>query len=97
MSYSLHPEAEQELASASAFYKEQAGLALANAFLAEFERVAKMLVSNPDLGTPVANGLRIHPFRRFPYSVIYRSAPQGLLILVIGHQHRRPSYWRGRA
>ncbi|HXS19287.1 MAG TPA: type II toxin-antitoxin system RelE/ParE family toxin [Polyangiaceae bacterium] len=97
MSYSLHPEAEQELASASAFYKEQAGLALATAFLAEFERVAEVLVQNPNLGTPVSNGLRIHPFRRFPYSVVYRSLPKGIVILVIGHQHRRPRYWQGRS
>ena len=97
MTYSLHPEAEEELASAAAFYKEHAGLVLANAFLAEFERVAKLLVQLPELGTPTASGLRIHPFRRFPYSVVYRATPEGPRILVVGHQHRRPNYWRGRA
>jgi hypothetical protein len=37
------------------------------------------------------------PFRRFPYSIVYRGVPEGLRILVVGHQHRRPSYWRGRS
>ena len=96
MTYSLHPDAEKELTAAAAFYKERAGAALALAFLAEFERVAKLLVQNPELGTPASGPRRIYPFQRFPYSVVYRAAPEGLRILVIGHQHRRPNYWRGR-
>ena len=39
MTYSLHPGAEQDLASALDFYKEQAGLVVAGHFLEEFERV----------------------------------------------------------
>jgi plasmid stabilization system protein ParE len=95
VSFQLHPEAEQELAAAAEFYKEQAGFALAAAFLAEFERVAKLLVKNPEIGTPEKE-LRIHPFRRFPYSVVYRVLPEGIRILVVGHQNRRPKYWRSR-
>ena len=96
MSYSLHPQAEQELADAAAFYEERAGAALARTFLSEFERVATLLMQNPNLGTPAEGPYRIYPLRRFPYSVVYRSANEGLRILVVGHQHRRPSYWRGR-
>ena len=96
MSYSLHPEAEAELAAAAAFYKQQAGVALASAFLAEFGRVAGLLVSNPGLGTPTIGELRVHPMRRFPYSLAYRAVGQSERILVVGHQHRRPGYWRER-
>ena len=96
MSYSLHPQAEQELADAAAFYEERAGAALARTFLSEFERVATLLMQNPNLGTPADGPYRIYPLRRFPYSVVYRSANEVLRILVVGHQHRRPSYWRGR-
>lgn len=42
--YRLHPEAAEELRHAVAFYREQGGIALARAFLAEFERVAALLV-----------------------------------------------------
>ena len=66
MSYSLHPEAETELAAAAAFYKQQAGVALASAFLAEFVRVADLLVGNPGLGTSTESKLRVYPLRRFP-------------------------------
>jgi len=95
VSFSLHPRAEQELADAAAFYEERAGAALARTFLSEFERVVALLIQNPNLGTPASGPFRIHPLRRFPYSVVYRSANEGLRILV-AHQHRRPSYWRGR-
>lgn len=96
MSYSLHPEAEAELTTAAAFYKQQAGVALAFAFLAEFARVAGLLVGNPGLGTRTEGELRVYPLRRFPYSLVYRAAGTGVRILVVGHQHRRPGYWRGR-
>ena len=97
MSYSLHPEAEAELAAGAVFYKQQAGVALASAFVAEFTRVAGLLVGNPGLGTPAEGELRVYPLRRFPYSLVYRVVGIGVCILVVvGHQHRRPGYWRSR-
>lgn len=95
--YLLHPLAAQELAEAARFYKERAGSALVRSFLAEFERVANLLCSNADFGTPLEGGRRSFPLRRFPYSLIYRTKPEGdLLILAVGHQSRRPGYWRRR-
>ena len=96
MTYSLHPEAARELEDAFNFYREQGGSRLAQAFLAEFERVAILLVSNPDFGTPSSGGRRSFPLRRFPYSLIYRGLSADVRILVVGHQHRKPGYWRGR-
>lgn len=97
MSYVVLPAAEQELASALEFYRQRGGRALAEAFVAEFERLARLLVSNPHLGTLAAQGLRIHPLRRFPYSIVYRVTSERIEVLVVGHHHRRPRYWRGRA
>lgn len=96
MTYSLHPEAEAELLTAASFYKQQAGPGLAAAFLAEFEQVASLLVENPGFGTPVGDELRVFPFRRFPYSLVYRAIGAEIRVLVVGHQHRRPGYWRPR-
>ena len=73
MNYSLHPEATRELEDTFNFYREQGGSKLAQAFLAEFERVAILLVLNPDFGTPTSGSRRSFPLRRFPYSLIYRS------------------------
>ena len=96
MTYSFHPEAEAELLEASSFYKSEGGRGVAQLFLSEVVRVADLLVSNPGFGTPVGGTRRSFPLKRFPYSVIYRATNDGIRILVIGHQHRRPGYWRGR-
>lgn len=96
MTYSFHPEAEKELVEAFAFYRERGSNAVARAFLDELGRVASLLAANPSFGTPIGGGRRTFPLRRFPYSLIYRPAENGVRVLVVGHQHRKPGYWRGR-
>lgn len=92
MSYSLHPGAEQDIANALDFYSEQAGRAVAERFLEEFERVANFLVEHPELGTPTTKGRRMFPLKVFPYSVVYRDLESGIRILIVRHQHRKPGY-----
>ena len=58
MIYLLHPEAAKELEDAFTFYREQGGNRLAHAFLSEFERVAQLLLLNPDFGTTSSSGRR---------------------------------------
>lgn len=96
MTYSFHPEAQTELLEASSFYRSEGGLGLAQLFVSEVERVAELLVANPGFGTPVGGTRRSFPLKRFPYSVIYRATGEGIRILVVSHQHRRPGYWRSR-
>ena len=43
MSHWLHPAAEAELGDAAVYYAEHASLAIAEAFLAEYERVRDLL------------------------------------------------------
>ena len=92
MTYSLHPGAEHDIANALDFYKEQAGFVVAERFLEEFERVVKLLIEYPDLGTPTTKGRRIFPLKFFPYSLVYRSLKSGIRVLIVRHQHRKPSY-----
>jgi len=96
MTYSLHPGAEHDVADALDFYSEQAGPAVAKRFLEEFERVAKLLVEHPSLGTPTTRGRRTFPLKVFPYSVIYRNLESSIRILIVRHQHRKPGYAGGR-
>ena len=44
MTYTLHPGAEHDISNALDFYSEQASFVVAERFLEEFERVAKLLV-----------------------------------------------------
>jgi hypothetical protein len=63
VTYSLHPGAEQDIADALDFYREQAGVLIAQRFLSEFERIAQLLVEHPDIGTPTSKGRRVFPLR----------------------------------
>ena len=97
MKRTLHPGAEQDLADAIDFYLSNAGPALASRFLDEFERVAELLATHPEIGTPATSGRRRFPLRMFRYSVVYRADQDALRILVVRHQHRQPGFGGGRA
>jgi toxin ParE1/3/4 len=97
VSYWLHCAAEAELASAADYYAEHANAAIAAAFMTEFERVAALLAGNQQLGTLADEGLRTHPFKRFPYLLVYREDPDGPRVFAVAHQHREPEYWMERA
>ncbi|WP_239186582.1 type II toxin-antitoxin system RelE/ParE family toxin [Candidatus Nitrotoga sp. HW29] len=92
MIYSLHPGAEQDITYALDFYNEHAGPVVAERFLEEFERIAKLLVKHPGLGIPTTRGRRTFPLKIFPYSVIYRNLESSIRILIVRHQHRKPGY-----
>lgn len=96
MSFFLSQEAEEELAEAIAFYKEQASTSVANAFLSEFIRAARLVAENPGLGKPTSRGRRLFPLHRFPYSLVYRAEDDGVRIGAVAHHSRRPGYWRTR-
>lgn len=92
------PLALAELREAAAFYTDRAGAELGLAFVAEFERVAKIIQANPMAGTAVRVNRLAYPFRRFPYSVMYYQAQDGeLRIIAVAHQRRRPNYWAKRS
>jgi len=96
MTYSLHSGAEHDVANALDFYSEHAGPAVADGFLDEFERVVKLLVEYPGIGTPTTSGRRSFPLKVFPYAVVYRNLESSIRILIVRHQHRKPGYAGGR-
>jgi len=93
----LHPDAEAELGEAAVYYATHASLAIAHAFLAEFERVRDLLIENQYRGPHGEDGLRVFHLDRFPYTVIYEPDDQaGPQIYAVAHQHRAPGYWLAR-
>ncbi len=65
-------------------------------FLEEFERITKLLVEHPGLGTPTTGGRRTFPLKVFPYLVVYRNLETGIRILIVRHQYRKPGYTGSR-
>ena len=97
MSYTLHRGAEADLLEAARFYRREGGPRLASRFLAEFERVAELLVQFPGLGTPAGDDRRKHALKDFPYSVIYReTSPGKIRVLVVRGQRRDPGHGENR-
>lgn len=96
MNFWLHPEATEDLREAAGFYRENAGSALSQAMLAEFEHSVGLLLQYPGLGAKWRQGKRRLVMRRFPYSVIYAVVRDQIRILAVAHHGRWPSYWRGR-
>lgn len=93
----VHPAATADLNIAATFYSERANKQLGLAFIAEFEKAALFLSSNPELGVEWVSGTRRFIMRRFPFNIVYRLFPDHLYIIAIAHQRRRPDYWRQRA
>lgn len=92
MNRSIHPEAEQDVADAFAYYEKLASTELAERFLKELERVAVLLIDNPGFGTPKTKSKRMFPLKGFPYSVVYQATDTDFRILVVRHQNRRSSF-----
>lgn len=94
--YTLHPKAAQDITHAFDFYEKEAGQPVAQAFLSEFQRVARLVAQVPGLGTPISKGRKTFPLRIFPYSIVYRVDSATIQILVVRHQRRRPNYGNTR-
>lgn len=97
MKISLNAQAEIELVEGATYYAREANPEIANAFISEFDRSAKLLGEFPKLGSTWRGRIRRLPLRRFPYSIVYYLRDSEVRILAIAHQRRRPGFWRGRS
>jgi len=96
VNYWLHPEAREDLREAAEFYRDNAGAALSQSVLAEFEHSVNLPLEHPRLGSKWRYGKRRLVMRLFPFSVIYTVVDDQLRILAVAHHSRRPGYWRTR-
>jgi len=95
INYSFHPDADVELQEAALFYETRVD-GLGKSFAAEVERTISLVRQFPEAGTPDARDCRRVVVARFPYSVVYRQMRDGIVIVAVAHQRRRPGYWRRR-
>jgi len=90
-----HPEADEELEAAALWYEErQAGLG--DAFLDQFERTLRRIMTEPERWSKVHGDNRKLNFERFPYAIVYSLSPDAIYIKAVMHLHRRPFYWLPR-
>lgn len=90
------PEAEAEVADATAWYAAQGGRALAGRFTQALRSVIADIQSAPQSHREIRPGLRKCNLHRFPYRVVYAIEGADILVVAVMHQHQRPDYWRAR-
>jgi plasmid stabilization system protein ParE len=93
--YQLLRRAEFELEDARQFYRAESP-DLGNRFLDEFESVMERLGRFPESSPRLSRRLRVARLSVFRFNVIYQIKPDVILVVAVGHQSRKPGYWRGR-
>jgi len=66
MKVKLHPGAENDIREAAAFYEREGSPVLAARFIAEFKRLASLLIEHPNIGSPRSKGRRGFAMSVFP-------------------------------
>ena len=69
MKVTLHPGAEKDIEEAAAFYEREGSAILAARFVAEFKRLAGLVVQQPGIGSPRSKGRRGFAISVFPYTI----------------------------
>jgi toxin ParE1/3/4 len=93
----FHPAAEEEMFATADWYDERTGGG--DDFLDAVENTIDGIAAAP-WRWPVAKSVKPATRRRvmsgYQYSIFYRIDDEGVLIVAIAHQSRRPRYWKGR-
>jgi toxin ParE1/3/4 len=91
----LHEDADLELNDATDYYDRESD-GLGSAFIDEVQSGFDRIRAYPDAAVELARGVRKLVLARFPYALVYEVRDDGIRILAIAHQRKRPYYWRGR-
>lgn len=89
--------AQAELDEAFEWYEMQRP-GLGHDFISETDATIRRICLNPEAYTGVDRDVRRALVKRFPYGVMfgYDQAAEMVLIVAIGHLHRKPFYWSER-
>ena len=91
-----HAQAATEFEAAVDYYFVKAGAEVAGDFRNEVANVTNRLRIHPEIGIRVRHQARRFSLHGYPYNLIYRLAPETIIIVALAHQRRRPGYWVGR-
>jgi toxin ParE1/3/4 len=91
----VHPEARREFNDAIDYYERESpglGLLFTNEVDSGFARIHEF----PDAAPLVAKRARRLVLAKFPFSLIYETREDCLMVLAVAHHRKRPYYWRVR-
>ena len=96
MNIILIPPADKELEEAIDYYNDQLA-GLGEQFYRSFLDTVGYIFQTPDTWRKIGANTRRINIKRFPYLILYVHDEQDILITCIAHQHRKPTYYMGRA
>ncbi len=95
MKFEILQIALNEIKDAKEWYEtENEGLGIR--FEDEVRGIMRQIVICPKLATEIELGYYRRFVKVFPYKVIYKVDPDLVLVLAVGHNHRHPTFWKGR-
>lgn len=86
------PAREEFLAEVAYYNEVQRGAR----FVAAVEEATTRALAFPLAGSPAELNTRRVLIKDFPFSIIYRPEPDGIVVFAVVHHSRLPGYWRGR-
>ena len=95
MTFSFHPEAEEEFNQAIEYYENNAS-GLGYDFSIEVYSAIQNIVNFPTAWPIIEEDMRRCLVKRFPYGVIYSVEDGVVFILAVMHLRRHPDYWKNR-
>ena len=84
--------AREEYLREVAYYSES-GVGLGTRFGAAVEEATARALAFPMAGSPWTRETRRVFLKGFPFSLIYRPEPEGIVVFAVAHSARRPRYW----
>ena len=81
---------------AEVIYYSEAEAGLGARFNAAVEEAAARALAFPQSGSPSRSNTRRVLVNGFPFSLVYRLEPDGIVVFAVAHHARRPYYWQSR-
>jgi len=93
----FHPEVAEEIEEARDWYRERS-LSAEEGFLTDLSHSVEQVASAPLRWPRYQANTRRYVFRRYPYSLIYRTYGDNLVrVLAVANDSRRVGYWVSRS
>jgi toxin ParE1/3/4 len=95
--YRFHPEAEAEFLASVEWYAAR-DPDVGDEFNDLVEAEVRSIAARPAVWPlwTESSELRVRVLDRFPYSIVYALEREGVVVIAVAHQKRRPGYWSAR-
>jgi len=93
--FRFHPEAREDFRDTTEWYRSRSPI-IAAEFRVTISDAIRDIVQAPQRWPKHLHGTRRFVLSRFPFSITYLDGPDALTIVAVGHNKRKPGYWKQR-